>query len=219
MNFVSILFFVLVALMLILQLFNLAINGISRETLIVVSEILSFLFFGVVFFVRNKLSKIMTKKGLNFRFMFFGILSAIVIEVLFIFSMPIYPDLFFDLILTLPWYFLWFLAWYIILTKYNFSIKEAFIIGGFHGFLIEAIISPLVFNGVIGNIFLLIISIPLITCVYGCFFIIPYLILKKDFKKQKEVSLQKKILLSLIPLCFYVFEIIWVILLKITILR
>src|SRR3989344_7053958 len=115
-KFVKILswFFVLwAAAMVLLQAASLLINGASRETLTVVSELLVFAWFGLIYFFRRpfaRVIKIIPRPG--WRFVIVGYLSTVVAELVYMFSKPIHPVVGWDLLLTAPWYLLWLIFWF-----------------------------------------------------------------------------------------------------------
>jgi hypothetical protein len=184
-------------------------QGPSRDTLVVVSELLLFLFFLVVYTLRKNLAACMHRVSSRWlRWLILGYAACFVAETVYIFSKPLHRNLIIDLILTAPWYILWMLAWYGILRRYDFSVKEAFILGGLHGFFVEGIVSLFIITKPI----LALLGLPLFSVIYGFFFITPYLVLRKDFTGQVKVSLRKKILLSLIPLLAYIPGFIWILL-------
>ena len=204
-KFVKILswFFVLwAAAMVLLQAASLLINGASRETLTVVSELLVFAWFGLIYFFRRpfaRVIKIIPRPG--WRFVIVGYLSTVVAELVYMFSKPIHPVVGWDLLLTAPWYLLWLIFWFALLRKYNYTLTEAFILGGFHGFIIE---------GLLNNPLLAFVGLPLFIVLYGAFFIIPYLLMKPDFTEQQPASLGKKIRLSFVPLIAFIIGAIWI---------
>ena len=199
-------FIILAVFMALIQIINLGKEGINRDTLVVVSELLLVIWFIFMYIFRETIYKIMhILPGKWFRFVLLGVISTSLAEAVYIFSKPLHEILFWDLFLTFPWYFLWMLIWFFVLSKFKFSLKEAFILGGFHGFIIEGI-----FNGIFLNPLLALISLPLFTILYGFFFIVPYLVLERDFINQKPASLHKKFLVSLIPLLAYIPGFIWI---------
>jgi hypothetical protein len=209
-RFVKYAFYVLAAAFFLLQVVNLIKNGPSRDTLVVISELLLVVWLGIIFVLQLPLRfilKIIPSKMV--RFVLLGYVSTVVAETVYIFSKPLHQNLVIDLILTTPWYILWMIAWFYILRRYNFSIHEAFILGGFHGFVVEGILSGFLF----GSPILAIVSIPLFSMIYGCFFIVPYLVLKPDFDSQNAVTLPKKAAVSLIPLLAYIPGFIWILML------
>ncbi len=200
-------FFGLAIFFLILQCVQLSQQGASRETLVVVSELLLFLFFGLVFLLRKRLSQLLDgAHPLAMYFVVIGYLVSVVAETAYIFSKPLHRNLLIDLLLTAPWYIMWMMLWYRILKRFRFSVMEAFILGGFHGFVVEAVVSGYLFASPI----LALLGLPLFSVVYGFFFIVPYLLLKNNFKDQKEISFGKKVAWSLVPLLAYIPGFIWI---------
>jgi len=203
---ISWVFIILAALMYIVQVIAFFLEGSSRETLVVVSEAMLAAWFLITYYLRKPISLLLrivpNKAG---RFVLLGVLSTMFAETVYIFSKPMHPNLFWDLLLTLPCYTFWMIIWYIVLKKYNFSVKEAFILGGFHGFIIEGVM-----NGILFDPFQAIFWLPLFVTLYGLFFIVPYVVLKNDFTEQRDVSLIMKIGVSLLPLLGYIPGFIWI---------
>ena len=198
-------FWIWTIVMVLLQFANLFINGVNRGTLAVVSEMLIFAWFGFVYFLRNPLSKIIKIIPNRYsRFVVVGYLSTVVAELVYMFSLPMHRNVAWDLILTAPWYVLWMIFWYKIIRKYDYSLVEAFILAVIHGFIVE---------GLLNNPLLALIGMPLFIALYGCFFIVPYLLMKDDFKEQHHVSLWKKIKMSFIPLIALIIGFIWILIL------
>jgi hypothetical protein len=206
---IGILFWIVAIVILIIQIINPIANGVNRESLVIVSELIIFAIFGLVYIFRNKL-KIKSDKKLFWKFVIIGYVATILAETAYIFSKPLHRNLGIDLLLVAPWYILWMILWFFVFKKYDFSIKEAFYLGGFHGFVVEGLIAGgLILNPLIG-----IVMLPILTIVYGWFFVIPYILTKEQFKHQKKISLKKKILISLIPLLAYIPGFIWIAILK-----
>ncbi len=195
-------FWIWVVLMLLLQIANLFMNGVNRGTLIIFSEFLIFVWFGFIYFLRKPLSKIIKKIPNKYlRFVVVGYLSTVVAELVYMFSHPMHRNVVWDLILTAPWYILWMALWFKILKKYDYSLVEAFVLAGVHGLIIEGLLnSPL----------LALMGLPLFIALYGCFFIVPYLLMKDEFKGQKHASLWKKIKMSFVPLIAFIIGFIWI---------
>lgn len=206
---VEVIFYIVAIGTLLLQLINPFANGINRGSLVIFSELIIFLVFILIFLFRKKI-KITAGKKLFWKFLIIGYIGCVIAETAYIFSKPLHKNLFFDLLLVTPWYIMWMICWYFVFKKYDFTVKEAFYLGGFHGFVIEGLIAGgLILNPVLGLLLL-----PVLTLVYGCFFIIPYMLTKEQFKKQKKVSLGKKVLISLIPLVAYIPGFIWILIIK-----
>jgi len=206
------LWWILAALFFLLQLINLAKQGANRETLVAVSELLLAIFLAIVWKLREQIFNLVKPLPNRFtRFLVLGYLATIVGETAYIFSKPLHQNLLIDLILVAPWYILWMATWYWVLKKYRFSLREAFFLGGFHGFVIEGVLTGFILASPI----LAIVAIPLLSTIYGCFFIVPYLVLQKEFEStnRQEVSRRKKIGLSLIPLLAYIPGFIWILIL------
>lgn len=208
-RFLEIIFWIAAAALLTIQIINPIANGVSRESLVIFSEVIIFLILGLVYLFREKL-KIRSEKRLFWKFVIIGYLATVLAETAYIFSKPLHKNLAIDLLLVAPWYILWMVLWFFVFKKYEFSVKEAFYLGGFHGFVIEGIIA----GGVLFNPLLGLIVFPVTVLVYGGFFVIPYLITKEQFKHQRKVSLRKKILVSLVPLLAYIPGFIWIAILK-----
>lgn len=206
---IAVLFWIIAIGTLALQLINPIANGVNRDSLVIVSEILIFVMFGFVYLFRNKM-KVKSNKGLFWKFVIIGYIVTVLAETAYIFSKPIHKNLVIDLLLVAPWYILWMVCWYFVFKKYDFSVKEAFYLGGFHGFVVEGLIA----GGMILNPLLGLVLLPALTLVYGSFFVIPYLLTKEQFKNQREISLKKKVLISLIPLLAYIPGFIWIAVLK-----
>jgi len=97
------------------------------------------------------------------------------------------------------------------LRRCDFSLKQGFYLAGLNGFFFEVIFSGFVFS----NFVFAIIGLPMVVLIYGCVFIVPYLLTEKDFKQRQHASLLKKILLSFIPLVSYIFVIFWIFILEV----
>ncbi|MEK7208988.1 MAG: hypothetical protein AAB677_01865 [Patescibacteria group bacterium] len=198
-------FWLWVLAMVLLQAASLFINGASRETLTVISELLIFVWLGLIYLFRRPLTNIIRIIPNHYwRFVVVGYLSTVVAELVYMFSKPIHQAVSWDLILTAPWYLLWLIFWFSILRKYNYTLMEAFILGGLHGFIIE---------GLLNNPLLAFVGFPLFIALYGSFFIVPYLLMKEDFQKQQSASLRRKIIMSFVPLIAFVVGAIWILLL------
>ncbi len=130
-----------------------------------------------------------------------GYISTVVAELVYMFSIPIHKNVVWDLILTAPWYVLWMVLWFGLLKKYNYSLREAFVFAGIHGFILE---------GLLNNPLLALLGLPLFVALYGCFFIVPYLLMKDDFKEQKPIGFWEKFKLSFIPLIAFIVDLVWV---------
>lgn len=142
----KILFWLVVAFLLLIQLISLFNEGANTSTLVVVSEILVFAFLGFVYLLRAPLSKLSkTISSHRTRFILIGYLATMFAETVYIFSHPIHRNLFWDLALTTPFYVLWMALWYRVLKKYRFSIKEAFYLGGLNGFFVEGVFTGFFF--------------------------------------------------------------------------
>lgn len=202
-------FWVLLTGVLVVQIINPVVNGVNRESLVIVSELIILAIFGLFYLFRDRL-KIKSKERLFWKFILIGYLATVLAETAYIFSKPLHRNLAIDLLLVGPWYILWMVLWFFVFKRYDFSLKEAFYLGGFHGFVVEGLVA----GGLILNPLLGIVMLPILTVVYGWFFIIPYLLTKEQFKHQRKVSLRKKILVSLIPLLAYVPGFIWIAFLK-----
>ncbi len=205
----EIVFYIVAGVLFLGQVINLIKTGPNTETLVVFSEVIVFIVFGLVFIFRKNLSSFIKKLNpLSVKFVLIGYLSTVLAETAYIFSKPLHRNLLIDLLLVTPWYVLWMISWYHVLKRYDFTVKQAFFLGGFHGFVVEALIS----GGLILSPHIAIIFLPLFTVIYSCFFIVPYLLTKDEFVQQERVSLKKKILVSLIPLLAYIPGFIWILL-------
>lgn len=189
--------------MLLLQTANLVMNGVDRSTLVIASELLIFLWFGIVYFFRRPLSVFVKTiiPNLYLRFIIVGYFSTVIAELVYMFSIPMHRELAWDLTLTAPWYLLWMIFWFRLIKKYDYSLTEAFVLAGVHGLIIEGLINAPI---------LALIGLPLFIALYGCFFIVPYLLMKNDFNEQQHISLGKKIKLSFIPLIAFVIDAVWI---------
>jgi len=203
----AIVFYLILAISIVGQVAQFIKEGPSKQTLVLFSEIIIFALFLLVYKTKEKISESLKGfKSLPLKFILIGYTATVIAETAYIFSKPLHQNLLIDLILVAPWYLLWVILWYFVLKKYDFSTKEAFFLGGFHGFVIEGLIAgSLIFNPLFA-----LFALPLLSTIYGLFFIIPYLITKEEFKNQKKVSLRKKILVSLIPLLAYIPGAIWI---------
>ncbi|MBS3061766.1 MAG: hypothetical protein J4215_04260 [Candidatus Diapherotrites archaeon] len=195
------------AISLLFQALDPILHGFSKERLVIASEILLLLWLGTVWKFQNTIrEKTKFISSLRMRFILIGFFSTLLAETIYIFSKPLHQNLAWDLILTAPWYFLWMTAWYWVLSKHHFSFKEAFLLGGFHGFVIEGLLS----GGLVFNPLLALAILPLMTVLYGCFFLVPYIITKPDFPNQSPASLSTKIKYSLVPLLMYIPGFLWI---------
>lgn len=200
-------FWMLAVFMVCVQIAALATEGFTRETLVVVSELLILMWFVLVYLLRKPLRAIVANLPWRWlRFVFLGVLSTTVAETAYIFSKPLHDNLAADIFLTLPWYFLWMLSWHMILSKYEFTLGEAFYLAGLHGFIIEGVL-----HGILANPALAILSLPLFTAIYGFIFIVPYAVLKDDYLGGAKIKLKKKFIYSLAPLLAYIPGAIWII--------
>jgi len=119
-----IIFIILAVVFALLQIVALAKEGVSRQTLVIVSEILLVVWFIFVYLLRKPIYNFMhIFPGKWFRFVLLGVLSTMLAETVYMFSKPLHLNLGWDLFLTFPWYFLWMLGWYMVLSRFNFSIK------------------------------------------------------------------------------------------------
>lgn len=203
---IAFLFYAVLVVSLLAQIINIAQVGPNRETLVLVSELSIFIFALLMFAIRKPLARALKSIPLPIKFVLLGYLSTIIAEALYIFSKPIHKNFLIDILLVTPWYLLWMISWFFVFRRYNYSVKEAFYLGGFHGFVVEGLIA----GGLILNPLLALFTLPLLTITYGAFFIISYFITKPEFKNQKQISLKKKILISLLPLLAYIPGFIWI---------
>ena len=195
--------------MLFLQMVNLQKEGPNRETLTLVSEALVFIWAGLVYLLRKPLSRLIKViRNESLRFVAVGYFSTVVAETVYMFSKPIHQVWIIDIVLTAPWYVLWMFLWYGVLKKYEFTLWQAFLLGGFHGFVVEGVLTGIIFNPILA-----LLSLPLLTALYGSFFIVPYLLMKEDFKNQQPVSPRRRFWVSLSPLLAYIPGAIWILVL------
>ncbi len=100
-----------------------------------------------------------------------------------------------DLILAAGYYAALFIGSFIIVKKYNFSVKQLFILGGVFGLIFEQF-------GIILLSFSLL-NYAYVFLSYGSFLALPYLIYKDNFKKRNKISLLRFIKSFFILVFFY----------------
>lgn len=166
--------------------------------------------FLVIYLLKNPIRKIISLlvPKVLLRYFLIGLASGLFIEFLAILSsakLPLeqralfHPDPIPDLILALGYYTALTLATYFILRKYNFSLKEFFILGGIFGLLAEEhgkILIQLLSGNILGGIYVFL--------SYSSFLALPYMIFSEDFNKfKRKKSIISKYLIALLILALF----------------
>ncbi len=98
-----------------------------------------------------------------------------------------------DIILTAPIYFMAHLFWFYVLKKYKFTVREALIVGGISGGVIE-----FVFSGAFGMIIFGVLVLPFFIMLHGFHMVMPKILLSKEFGKFRQKDTKWKYVLGII---------------------
>ena len=100
-------------------------EGIRRQTLVVVSELIIFACFGLVLRYRGRLAAWAGRlPGPPWaRFLLLAWTSGMVAATAYLME-PIHPNLLVDWLLTTPWYLMWFGLWWWVLGRFAYSVTD-----------------------------------------------------------------------------------------------
>jgi len=172
-----------------------------KPVLIIILAILTFLIFNepgpvwmfslflILYLLRNPIKKIISivMPIRSLKYFLIGLISGLFIEFLAILSsmkLPVGQRALFhqepiqDLILAAGYYAFLTIGTYFILKKYEFSLKEIFILGGIFGLIAEqhgGILLQLLSGNILGGIYVFL--------SYGSFLALPYMLFNEDFNK------------------------------------
>ncbi|NIO19891.1 MAG: hypothetical protein GTN76_03915 [Candidatus Aenigmarchaeota archaeon] len=155
-----------------------------------------------------KMIRISPKK----KFVLIGSLGAVwvefefwVLEKVFGVSLAAHPDLFLDLLVTMPWYIIMvFLLWKVE-TKYSYSLFAIFIYGGIYDFFADGVLGTVMAVGFLPfeTILLILVALPLFALCYSFMVLPPTYLLREEISKMRTETRKggwAKYLYALLPL-------------------
>jgi hypothetical protein len=161
--------------------------------------------FLIAYLFKDKLSRLENlKPRLIIKYVIFGVLIGLIIEMFAIIasqSIPIGQRALFhqepipDLILAIGYYAMLMLGSYIMLRRYNYSLKQIFILGGIFGVILEqhgGVLLSIFEGNILGGIYVFL--------SYSSLIALPYLVFQKGFNKFKRKETIWKYLISLLIL-------------------
>lgn len=98
-----------------------------------------------------------------------------------------------DIILTVPVYFMAHLFWFYVLKKYKFTVREALVVGGISGAVME-----FVFSGAFGMIIIGVLILPFFVILHGFHMVMPKILLFEKFEKFEQKDTKWKYVLGII---------------------